>query len=258
MAFATIHYYSKSLVRASSFNVIFPDEPDAQRPWAVYYLLHGLSDDHTTWCRRTSIERYVLGYPLMVVMPNGGRGWSTNAVEGEKFEDDLMIDVMGLIEKDFPVRASRSGRAIGGISMGGFGAVKLGLKHPETFASVDSQSGVVGLLRSPNEARRLVPELDRIFGRSPKDGPEDPFALAGGGKSKKRPALRLNCGHEDPFIEQNREFRDHLKRLAIPHEYVEHAGTHSWRYWDHHVGESIDFHRRALGIPDNLEHALIR
>src|SRR3954471_18319421 len=178
MAFATINYYSHSLRRASSFNVIFPDSPDALRPWSVYYLLHGLSDDHTTWSRRSCIERYVLGYPLMVVMPNGGRGWYTNAVQGEAFEDDLIKDVIGFVEKNFPVKAERSGRAIGGLSMGGFGAVKLGLKHPKLFASVNSQSGVLGFLRHPIESQRISPEFTRIFGRSPKDGPEDPYRLA--------------------------------------------------------------------------------
>ncbi|MCA1685614.1 MAG: esterase family protein, partial [Planctomycetia bacterium] len=142
MAFATVNYYSHSLKRASSFNVVFPDSPDAARPWSVLYLLHGLSDDHTTWMRRSCVERYTLGYPLMVVMPNGGRGWYTNAADGEPFEDDLIKDVMGLIEKDFPVKAERGGRAIGGLSMGGFGAIKLGLKHPKRFASVHSSSGL--------------------------------------------------------------------------------------------------------------------
>ena len=82
MAFATINYFSHSLKKASSFNVVFPDDPTTPRPWSVFYLLHGLSDDHTIWMRRTSIERYVAGLPLVVVMPDGGRGWYTNAVEG--------------------------------------------------------------------------------------------------------------------------------------------------------------------------------
>ena len=80
MAFATINYFSRSLKKASSFNIVFPDDPAISRPWAVFYLLHGLSDDHTSWMRRSSIERYVEGLPPVVVMPDGGRGWFTNAV----------------------------------------------------------------------------------------------------------------------------------------------------------------------------------
>src|SRR3954453_7596489 len=137
MAFATIHYFSRALAEASAFNVVFPDDPAIPRPWATSYLLHGLSDDHTIWMRRTSIERYVAGLPLVVVMPDGGRGWYTNAVDGYKHEDDLINDIIGLVDHTFPVKTERSGRAIGGLSMGGYGAVKLGLKHHALFGSVN-------------------------------------------------------------------------------------------------------------------------
>jgi S-formylglutathione hydrolase FrmB len=258
MAFATINYYSHSLNKASAFNVVFPDSPDAKRPWSVYYLLHGLSDNHTTWIRRSCIERYVLGYPLMVVMPDGGRGWYTNAVDGDAYEDDLISQVIGMVENDFPVKAKRAGRAIGGISMGGFGAIKLGLKHPELFASVNSQSGVLGFLRNPTESRAICPEFTRIFGAEPTDGPEDPYPLASKANPKKLPAIRIDCGEEDPFIEQNRSFHKHLETLEIVHEYQEYPGTHTWSYWDLHLHEALDFHRRHLGIPDDLEHAILR
>src|SRR3954466_2840151 len=155
MAFATINYFSRSLLKASAFNVVFPDDPSILRPWGVFYLLHGLSDDHTIWARRTSIERYVAGLPLVVVMPDGGRGWYTNAAEGDAYEDDLIRDIRGLVERTFPVKAERSGRAIGGVSMGGYGAVKLGLKHHDQFASVHSHSGALGAARNPERAQRL-------------------------------------------------------------------------------------------------------
>ena len=258
MAFATVNYYSHSLNKASSFNVVFPDSPDADRPWSVLYLLHGLSDDHTTWMRRSCIERYTLGYPLMIVMPDGGRGWYTNAIDGDAYEDDLLKAVIGLIEKDFPVKAERSGRAIGGLSMGGFGALKLGLKHPKTFASVHSSSGLPALCRHPEESKLLSPEFPRIFGPSPTDGPEDPFYLASNAKPRQLPAMRIDCGDEDPFLSQNRQFHQHLTELKIEHEYNEHAGTHAWHYWDARLKEVIAFHRRNLNIPDDLEHALLR
>jgi putative tributyrin esterase len=258
VAQAAINYYSHSLDKASSFSVIFPDSPDARRPWGVLYLLHGLSDDHTTWWRRSCIERYVLGYRLMVVMPNAGRGWYTNAVDGDAYEDDLLTQVIGMVDKNFPVRAERAGRAIGGISMGGFGAIKLALKYPDMFASADSQSGVLGFLRAPAESKRLAREFTRIFGESPTDGPEDPYRLAAELRPRKRPALRIVCGREDPFILQNRAFHEHLQTLEYDHEYEEHGGTHNWRFWDHHVRSAIDFHRRNLGIPDEPRYEPIR
>jgi putative tributyrin esterase len=107
MAFTRINYHSRSLQKASSVSVVFPDDPAVPRPWSAFCLLHGLSDDDTIWMRRTSIERYVEGLPLVVVMPDGGRGWYTNAVVGYAYEDDLIKDVVGLVDRTFPVKAER-------------------------------------------------------------------------------------------------------------------------------------------------------
>lgn len=249
MACATIHYQSRSLQKASAFNVIFPEEQDLPRPWSTFYLLHGLSDDHTIWARRTSIERYVAKLPMVVVMPDGGRGWYTNAKEGFASEDDLLQDIMGMVERTFPVKAERSGRAIGGLSMGGYGAVKLALKHPETFCSANSHSGALGFARlRPDDGRKLGPEFERIFGASPAGGPEDPFALVEKLDHGRIPALRVDCGTEDFLLDQNRAFHKHLEGMRIDHEYQEFPGGHDWAYWDLHVREAIAFHKKNLQL----------
>lgn len=249
MAFATINYHSRSLQKASSFNIVFPDDPSIPRPWSVYYLLHGLSDDHTIWMRRTSIERYVAGLPLVVVMPDGGRGWYTNAKEGYAHEDDLINDVVGLIDRTFPVKAERAGRAIGGLSMGGFGAVKIGLKHHDMFASVNSHSGALAFPHSDvKNARSVSPEFTRVFGENPTGGPEDPFAIVEKIDHGRVPAMRIDCGTEDFLIQHNRDFHAHLTKLHIPHEYQEYPGEHNWVYWDQHVQEAIAFHAKNLRL----------
>lgn len=248
MAFSTIQYQSRSLQKASAFNVIFPDDPAIPRPWGVFYLLHGLSDDHTIWARRTSIERYVGTLPLVVVMPDGGRGWYTDAVEGLAYEKDLMEDVVGLIDRTFPVRAERAGRAIGGLSMGGYGAVKLGLKHHTKFGSVNSHSGAVGVLRDPAALGRFGPEMRRIFGANPQGGAEDPFAIVERIDHGLIPPMRIDCGTSDFLLDQNRSFHAHLDSLHIAHEYAEFPGGHDWAYWDEHVRQAIAFHARNLGL----------
>lgn len=248
MAFATINYFSKALTKASSLNIIFPEDPAIPKPWSVFYLLHGLSDDHTIWMRRTSIERYVAGLPLVVVMPDGGRGWYTNAKEGAAFEDDLIKDIRQLVESTFPVKAERSGRAIGGLSMGGYGAVKVGLKHHEMFASINSHSGAVAFPRRVNEGKVPNPEFVRIFGDAAKDGPEDPYAIIAKIDHGRIPAMRIDCGTEDFLLDQNREFHELLEKMHIPHEYQEYAGGHDWSYWDLHVREAIAFHAKNLGL----------
>jgi putative tributyrin esterase len=249
MAFAAVHYHSRSLRKASSFHIIFPEDPAAPRPWAALYLLHGLSDDHTIWARRTSIERYVEGWPLVVVMPDGGRGFYTNAVAGYAYEDDLVQDVISLVERTFPVKSERSGRAIGGLSMGGYGAVKLGLKRPGMFASVHSHSGALGFLRGDlKKAKERFPEFDQVFGKSPTGGPEDPFALIEQIDHGRVPALRIDCGTDDFLLNQNRAFHGQLESLHIPHEYQEFPGGHDWAYWDEHIREAIAFHARNLQL----------
>lgn len=249
MAFATIQYHSRSLQKASAFNILFPDDPAVRPPWSTFYLLHGLSDDHTIWTRRTSIERYVGNLPMVVVMPDGGRGWYANAVEGYKYEDDLIKDVVGLVERTFPVKAQREGRAIGGLSMGGYGAVKLGLKHHEMFASVNSHSGALGVhQRDMPRTREISPEFTRIFGEDSQGGPEDPFAIIERVDHGRVPALRIDCGTEDFLLDQNRAFHKLLEESRIPHEYEEFPGGHSWAYWDEHIQEAIAFHARNLKL----------
>lgn len=248
MAFATINYFSNSLVKASSFNIVFPEDPAIPKPWSVFYLLHGLSDDHTIWTRRTSIERYVAGLPLVVVMPDGGRGWYTDAKAGYAHESDLVKDIVGLVDRTFPVKADRAGRAIGGLSMGGFGAVKIGLKHHEMFGSITSHSGALGFPRKPKDALGLSPEFIRIFGEDSKDGPDDPHAIVQKIDHGRIPEIRIDCGVDDFLLDQNREFHALLEKLQIPHQYQEYPGAHDWAYWDLHVQEAVAFHVKSLGL----------
>ena len=195
------------------------------------------------------MARYVAGLPLVVVMPDAGRGFYTNAVAGFAYEDDLIGDVIGLVERTFPVRAERTGRAIGGLSMGGYGAVKLALKHPTLFASAHSHSGALGVARPEVGAiRDLFPEFARVFGTAPTDGPDDPFALAARVGRDLLPSLRLDCGTEDFLLDQSRAFHARLDTLAIPHEYHEGRGGHDWDYWDRQIQHAIAFHKRNLGL----------
>src|SRR5271163_4383628 len=139
MALATLSFFSRSIGLTSNITAILPDGPG---PFPVFYLLHGLSDDHSTWSRRTSIERYVSGIPLVIVMPETARGWYTNSetLPGLRYEDHITQDVIPFIDRLFPTIARREGRVIGGLSMGGYGAVKLALKFPDTFCSATSHS----------------------------------------------------------------------------------------------------------------------
>ena len=248
MALCEVHYFSPALGMQTSAYVIVP-EAEGRRQFPVLYLLHGLSDDHTIWLRRTSIERYVEGLPLMVVMPNGGRGFYCDAAEGFAYDTAISRDLIGFIDRVFPTRNDRSGRCIGGLSMGGYGSLALALRHPDLFCSAASHSGAVAFghrMQAPDEA--LASEWRRILGPDPVGGPNDLFALAAAIDREHLPAIRIDCGTSDFLLEDNRAFHQHLVDLGIPHAYAEYPGEHNWAYWDEHVQEQILFHARALGI----------
>ncbi len=253
MAVCEMKFKGASIGLWTAMNVILPDA--GKGPFPVFYLLHGLTDDHSIWCRWSSIERYVAGVPMIVVMPTTARQWYTNAVSrpGLAYEDHIIKDVVGFVDRVFPTIAARRGRVIGGLSMGGYGAIKLALKYPQMFCAATSHSGaVVGVFDGRRDVREGRPtkeegaEFDAIFGRGATGGPEDPLALATRCPATKRPKLRFDCGTEDFLIDANRMFHAHLETIGFPHEYAEFAGRHDWNYWDTHIQDAIAFHRRVL------------
>jgi len=249
MACATLHFHSPALAKACSMTVLVPEGSVGTPPFPVCYLFHGLSDDHTSWARQTSLERYVAGLPLIVVMPDGGRGFYCDAVGGLAYERYLLDDVIGFVDRTFHTMPERQGRVIGGLSMGGYSAVKLALKYPQLFCSAVAHSAALDVRRRI-ERPEIAEEMRRIFGPAPGGGSDDPYALAATMDRRLLPALRLDCGLEDGLLEENRAFHRHLEQLGIPHEYAEFPGAHTWDYWDHHVQEAIAFHQRALGLGD--------
>ena len=245
MAFIQAQFWSPALTKQAGLYVILPDV--GRPPFPVFYLLHGLSDDHTIWHRRTRIEWYVRELPLIVVMPDGFRGFYTDNAEGPPYGRYMTQDVIGFVERSFPAARKRSARCIGGLSMGGYGSIRLALAHPELYVSATSHSGAFHPFRE--DPRHPAAEFRRIFGRNAAGTAHDPFHLAK--RCKQRgllPRLRIDCGVDDFLIQQNRDFHAHLVKLAIPHEYEEFAGMHEWGYWDLHVREALRFHARALKL----------
>lgn len=248
MSLLQVRYRSEALVKACSMHIILPDKGEG--PFPVYYLLHGLSDDDSIWERRTRIEWYVRDLPLIVVMPDGGRGFYTDAADGlGQHESHLIKDVIGWVERFLPARKDRQGRVIGGLSMGGYGSLKLALKYPQLFGAVAAHSSAIfppnrpAPSNAPEERRRL---FATIFGSAFAGSENDLFALSQRLDHKLLPAIRFDCGLQDGLLDGNREFHTHLERLGIPHEYAEYPGIHDWDYWNEHVQESIAFLWRQI------------
>ena len=248
MAICEIHFSAQNaLLRMISVMVILPEKA-GPGPFPVLYLLGGLSDNHTAWTRRTSLERYVEGLPLIVVMPDGGRGWYSDSVTepAGAYEAFIVHDLIGWVERTFQTQAERGGRVVGGLSMGGYGAVKLALKYPEVFCAAASHSGA---LSRPDERNfQKGSELRRIFGDHPAGGPNDIYALAEQVEKSRATALRIDCGTRDGLLEYNRNFHHHLDAVGLAHEYAEFDGGHDWAYWDEHVQGSVAFFAGVLGL----------
>lgn len=247
MAFALLHFYSEFLGKQTAANVFVPQ--GVSGPFATLVLLHGLNHDNTTWQRFTRLESYLeeLRLPLLVVMPDGERGFYTDGPHSAKFESAITEELVPLIDATF--RTSEK-RAIGGFSMGGYGALKLALKYPEMFVSANAHAGGVMWPRkhavSPYQERRKHSHewLDLLDDQANEN---DIWPLAQHAVSlATRPALRLDCGTEDYLIEENRALHSHLNQIGYAHEYFETAGAHTGSYWDARIRAGLQFHARHL------------
>jgi len=251
MAFLNVNYWSPSLVKETACHVLLPDRQARRGPYPVLYLLHGLSDDYTAWQRWTSLERYVRELPLIVVMPDGHRSFYCDATDGYAYESAIVKDLIGFMDTHFRTIKGGQGRVIGGLSMGGYGAMKLGLKYPQKFCAVSAHSGVYLHIKErwwEQGEGAWMAEAQRVYGTEKACRENDPFALAERLDPAQAPAIWLDCGDEDGLLRDNRELHAHLKRLKIKHEYHEFPGSHNWDYWDEHVQQAIAFHCKVLGI----------
>ncbi len=247
MATCTISFQGEALGKCNHLDVIVPD--DRPGPLGVLYLLHGLSDNQTIWNRHVPLADLVRDLPLIVVMPDGARSFYCNnpSPGGDRYEDHVVRDVVGFVDRVFPTIASREGRALAGNSMGGYGAVMLALRHPELFCAAVSHSGALYFAHAERPmGHAYASELMEALPPGEYDVFRLAEALAG---SPDVPALRLDCGLEDGLLASNREFHAHLDALGIAHEYAEHPGDHSWPYWRDHIGETLDFVMRHLRTP---------
>lgn len=249
MSLCEFRFSSPTLGKHVGTFVILPDT--GKPPFATFYLLHGLSDDYSIWLRRTRIEHYASQYPIAIVMPDGFRGAYTNASAGPQYATYMTKDLIGAVERNFNVNPTREARCIGGLSMGGYGALRLALGYPELFASANSHSGALlwGSLPPVRTEADSASEFELIFGADPKGTEHDLQFLAKRCKKQKTlPKIRIDCGTDDFLLDQNRAFIESLKASKVPHQYAEFPGAHNWDYWDIHVREALAFHAKNLKL----------
>lgn len=233
-------YFSQALQREQPFAYLpppgwTPDSPDTGQRWPLLVLLHGHSSNHTEWATLTRLPHYAVQQNLFIAFPNGGNGWYTNAFDGSaNYEDDLIQDFLPNLQKTLPLLPSGKHWAIGGLSMGGYGAVKNALKYPGLFSVAYSTSGSL----EPMKMERFR----HIFGDPTEQRKHhranNVYALAEDALSRwptERPRILLDCGTEDERLEISRRFHQHLDFIGYRHEYEEAPGHHTWPYWNRRI-----------------------
>jgi len=233
MAFIQLSVASDTLGRDIDVNVITPERGNG--PTKVLYLFHGLGGDHSSWTRRASTERYAKAYQdLTIVMPGVARSWYTDEYCGHKYYTFVTEELPQMIERMFNVSTKREDTFVAGLSMGGYGAVKVGLANPEKYSKIATMSGTVDIKKRtelwPND------EFARVFGPDGPTGINDTMALLDQcASSPYRPAIYQCCGTEDRLYVLNVGFREKALALGYDLTYSEEPETHNWGYWDRQI-----------------------
>lgn len=245
-------FRSASLHREMHYRVLLPENYEAGGRFPVLYLLHGLYGDYKNWDTMTGLENYAKNARLIIVMPDADDSWYTNSASApaDRFEDYIIKDFISEIDEKFRSIRDRHGRAIAGLSMGGYASVKFGLKYPQLFAFAGSLSGA---LNAAQDLDKLRPEfrakLLEVFGDegSPTRAQNDIFTLVSAPHPNPYPYFYVACGTSDSFLETNRAFAQQLSSRNLSYEYHEIPGGHTWEYWDREVQPLLQAVDHALG-----------
>lgn len=231
-------FYSESLGRQVRYRILLPvGYADSGARFPVLYLLHGLYGDRGNWSELTKLADYGRSQKIIIVMPDAANSWYVNSQSNaaDRYEDFIHLELIAEIDRRYRTIPDRQARAIAGLSMGGYGALKFSLKYPELFIFAASMTGALSApLDLGDQVMEFRDELLKAFGPhgDPCREQNDVFSLARVAKPAHLPYLCLDCGVQDSFLATNRDFVALLKDREIAYEYHEYQGGHEWEYWD--------------------------
>ncbi|QOT09843.1 esterase family protein [Paenibacillus sp. JNUCC32] len=250
MALMQCHFYSEVLGLSTSMTVILPQQTSSQIGMTNHaksglhptlFLLHGLSDDDSIWLRRTSIERYVAEMGIAVVMPQVHRSFYTDMEYGGKYWTYISQELPSIARSFFPLSHAREDNFVAGLSMGGYGAFKLALRCPESFAAAASLSGALDMAGHINRNEALF-EHRLVYGDRDITGTDNDllWLLQEVDRSEgPKPLLFQCCGTEDFLYQDNQAFRKACEATSLDLTYQEGPGGHDWGYWDTHIQDVL-------------------
>ena len=256
MAFLQTQFYSAALNVASTVNVILPEPNQGIGVAAkaedalpkVLYLLHGYSDDHSIWMRRTSVERYAAEHNLAVIMPAVNHSFYCNEVYGERYWDYVSEELPRTMQRFFRLSGKPEDTYVAGLSMGGYGAMRLALTYPERFAAAASFSGAVDPAAEIEKSLK-DPEQPTAWARILKDvtkarGSEidTMYLMKKNAAAPRKPRLYVSCGTADFLYDQHQRFVPALQKNGWDVTHYEKPDTgHEWAFWDEQIKRFIQF-----------------
>ena len=260
MAFLQINLFSKKLMRTVPVNVILPidkltddNAEDKDKNFKTLYLLHGALGNYTDWISNTRIMRLAEENDLAVVMPSGDNAFyidqpKTNNYYGEFIGEELVE----LTRRMFPLSCRREDTFIGGLSMGGYGAMRNGLKYNNTFGYIVSLSGLLlieDIVDSTNDVDSFIQRRDYVescFGNLDKvlnsdKNPQYLIKQLKKANNKDIPKIYMACGTEDPMFDNNQNFSTFLKSNNVNATFEVASGNHNWEFWDKYIENAINW-----------------
>lgn len=224
--------------------------PSTGVPVGMVLLLHGVYGSHWAWAlkggaHRTAARMVAAGElpPVVVAMPSDGlwgdgSGYWTH--REQDFERWVVEDVPAAVIRAVPSLSEQAPRCIAGLSMGGYGALRLACRHPGAFAAASGHSSITRF----EQLSMFVEEPLEAYGSG--GGPRDVLEAALANRDR-LPPLRFDCGTEDPLLDANRDLHRALDAAGVAHAYEEFPGGHEWPYWETHLVDTLRFFKRVLG-----------
>jgi putative tributyrin esterase len=235
-----VTFHSVALNRDMPYRVILPAPISSGQKFPVVYLLHGGGGGFHDWSNYSDVARFA-ERGLILVMPEGNSSYYTNSADQpqDRYEDYIVSDLIPDVESRFPAAVGRAKRAIVGVSMGGFGAVDLALKHPELFVFAGAISPAIDVPSRPFSIKRIQQYRQHaaIFGpwKSQHRLANDPLVIARSADSARTPYLFLTCGDQEGLLPANRQFSALLAKRHFAYEFHTGPGGHDWNQWNQRI-----------------------
>lgn len=262
MAFMQCKFFSPVLNFNTDINVFIPT-PNSDEilnnknsdyykegyKFQVLYLLHGAYGDYSDWTRLTSIEKYAQEHKIAVVTPSVSNSFYQNMYRGSAYLTYLLDELPALVKSIFPVSHRREDTFVAGLSMGGYGAVKLAFERPEQFAACASLSGAIdiiavmnqvvdGSIQGPFRWNHIFEDMGEVEGSD-----ADLFALAQKriDEGRELPKVFQTVGKEDFIYRANLSAKEKFEKIKINLTYEEYPGIHDWDFWDTYIQRALDW-----------------